>query len=451
MPSSSLNSVIENLRRAALRDGVGLGDGELLGRFVERRDEAALAALVERHAAMVWGVCRRLLSHHDAEDAFQATFLVLVRKAATVMPREMLGNWLYGVAHQTALQARRTAARRGAREVQVMVMPDAEAMQQEGWAGVQPLLDEELSRLPDIYRAVFVLCDLEGRTRKEVALLLGCPEGTVAGRLARGRTMLTKRLTQRGVALSGGALAAVLAEQLASASAPSSGVVSTIKEASLLATGKAAVSGAISIKVAGLTEGVMKAILFSKLKSAIAVVLILGFMVTGATLLTYLTAAGQDGNKPTAEKPVKPETNDKPKALKDEEAIQGTWQVETMEAGGDKVFEGSVRSTKLKYRIVIKGNKMLTMPTEATTPDVLKKVPLPDGTFVLNEKTSPRQIDWTVDGKTELGIYALENGKLKLCFDPEGKNRPTAFKTKKRTDQYYCVLKKLEKGKEKKE
>src|SRR3982751_4871863 len=111
MPTSPTASVIEHLCRAGLlRDGAGLSDGQLLGRFLERREEAALAALVQRHGPMVWGVCRRLLSHHDAEDAFQATFLVLVRKAASVYPRAKVGHWLYGVAHQTALKARATRA-----------------------------------------------------------------------------------------------------------------------------------------------------------------------------------------------------------------------------------------------------------------------------------------------------------------------------------------------------
>src|SRR5437667_499674 len=118
MPTSPTTSVIEHLRRTVLRESAGLGDGELLGRFLERHDEAALAALVKRHGPMIWGVCRRLLSHHDAEDAFQATFLVFVRKAVSIVPRAMVGNWLYGVAHHTALQARRTAARRKAKEVQ---------------------------------------------------------------------------------------------------------------------------------------------------------------------------------------------------------------------------------------------------------------------------------------------------------------------------------------------
>src|SRR6476620_2205434 len=168
-------SVIEQIRRVVC-DGVGLRDGELLGRFVDRRDEAALAALVSRHGPMVWGVCRRLLGHHDAEDAFQATFIVLVRKAASVRPREMVGNWLYGVARQAAMQARAAARHR---EIQVAQMPDTEAPQ-DRWADIRPILDEELSRLPDQYRAVIVLCDLEGRTRKDVADHLGCPEGTVA-------------------------------------------------------------------------------------------------------------------------------------------------------------------------------------------------------------------------------------------------------------------------------
>jgi RNA polymerase sigma factor (sigma-70 family) len=319
MATGQLSGVIQHLRRAMLlRDGAGLTDQQLLEDYISRRDEAALAVLVQRHGPMVWGVCRRVLTnYHDAEDAFQATFLVLVRRAASIASPELLANWLYGVAHQTAIKARATVARRKMRERQVTEMPEPAGVEQDLWNDLQPLLDQELSRLPDKYRAVIVLCDLEGKTRKEAAGQLGCAEGTVASRLARARIMLAKRLTQRSVALSGGALAAVLAQQAASAGVPYSVVDSTIKAASLLAAGKAAATGAISVKVAALTEGVMKAMLFTKLRAAIAVVLILGFVATGATILTCSTAAGQDDKKPAAEKPVEPA----PKQEKEKEAF----------------------------------------------------------------------------------------------------------------------------------
>src|SRR5262249_18774975 len=262
--------VIEHIRKVVLCDGAGIGDGELLGRFIELHDGAAFAALIKRHGPMVWGVCRRLLGHHDAEDAFQATFIVLVRKATSVMPREMVGNWLYGVAQQTALQARRSAARRKTREVQVTEMPDTKAVQQDRCPDLQPLLDQELSRLPDHYRAVIVLSDLECKTRKEVARLLGLPEGTVASRLVRARSLLAKRRRRRGVAWSGGALAAALSRNVASAALPASVVDSTIRAASLFATGQAA----ISTEVAALAEGVLKTMLLTKLKSVTAVLLV---------------------------------------------------------------------------------------------------------------------------------------------------------------------------------
>src|SRR5215472_15086507 len=152
MATSQTSEVLQHLRRAVLlRDRTPLPDGQLLEGYINRRDEAALAALVRRHGPMVWGVCRRVLAnYHDAEDAFQATFLVLVRRAASIASRELLANWLYGVAHQTALKARATSAKRCARERQVMEMAEpAIAAQGDLWPDLQPLLDEELSRLAD--------------------------------------------------------------------------------------------------------------------------------------------------------------------------------------------------------------------------------------------------------------------------------------------------------------
>src|SRR6516165_8224025 len=196
MPTGRKSEVIQHPDAAPpARGGEALSDGQLLTDYLGRRDEAALAALVHRHGAMVWGVCRRVLRHyHDAEDAFQATFLVLVRKAASIAAPELLANWLYGVAYQTARKARATSATRTARERQVAEMPEPAAVEPDPWPHLQPLLDQELSRLPAKYRSVVVLCDLQGKTRKEAARQLACPDGTVAGRLARARRMLAQRL-----------------------------------------------------------------------------------------------------------------------------------------------------------------------------------------------------------------------------------------------------------------
>jgi RNA polymerase sigma factor (sigma-70 family) len=158
MPTSQMSPIVQHLHRAVLRrDGAGLTDGELLECFVSGRNGEAFEALVRRHGPMVWGVCRRVLrSRHDADDAFQATFLVLIRKAASVVPRDMVANWLYGVAHRTALKAKAVAARRKARERQVAEIPEPQAPQPDSWDDLQPLLDHELSRLPDKYRAPLI-------------------------------------------------------------------------------------------------------------------------------------------------------------------------------------------------------------------------------------------------------------------------------------------------------
>lgn len=239
---------------------------------------------------MVWGVCRRLLHrHHDAEDAFQATFLVLVGKAADV-PKQAVGNWLHGVARQTAVRLRATAAKRGQREMQVMNMPEP-SMGEVRDANLQDVLDKELIRLPDHYRSVLVLCDLEGVTRKEAARQLAIPDGSVASRLARARAMLARRLTQRGIVLSGGSVTAGLTEMVAAAGVPTSVMPSTIEAASLLAAGKT--TGAISIKVTALTERVINAMVITKLKRAAALFLILGIAALGGGLFILQTEAAQ--------------------------------------------------------------------------------------------------------------------------------------------------------------
>lgn len=260
-------------------------DEQLLDRFVSERDALAFEALVRRHGPMVLGVCRRLLQHpQDAEDAFQATFLVLVRKAASLGQRELLGNWLYGVAYRTALDARAAALRRRKREKQVSSMPEPEIHDEpQEWHDLRPLLDHELTRLPDKYRIPIVLCDLEGKTRQQAAEQLAIPVGTLSGRLTTAREMLAKRLTRHGLALSGGALLATLFPNAASAAVPSQLVTVTVQNATAIAAGQAA--GGISVPVAVLADGVVRAMLFKKLK--IATVVLLTVLAGTAAVVAY--------------------------------------------------------------------------------------------------------------------------------------------------------------------
>jgi RNA polymerase sigma factor (sigma-70 family) len=308
MATNQLSRVIQALRQVTLpQEETTPTDGQLLESYVSSRQEAAFAALVRRHGPMVWGVCRRVLgSHHDAEDAFQATFLVLVRKAPSVLRREMVANWLYGVAHRTALKARAIAARRRGREMQVPAMSEPAHQPHDPWDDLQPLLDKELSHLPDKYRAVIVLCDLDGKTRKETARHLKVPEGTVASRLATARSMLAKRLARRGVVLSTTALATLVSRKVALAGVPLSVASDTIKAATAYAAGPAA-AGPISANVVALAEGVLKTMLLNKLKIATAVLVAVAFLGTGAAVYTHQLAepASQERQRPerAAEKP----------------------------------------------------------------------------------------------------------------------------------------------------
>jgi RNA polymerase sigma factor (sigma-70 family) len=299
MAGKPMGEVIQTLRKTALvRDG--MTDAQLLADYFNGQDEAALASLIKRHAPMVWGVCRRVLrNHQDVEDAFQATFLVFVRKAASITNKELLANWLYGVARQTALKARTTIARRNEREKQVTVMPEPAEAEEKLVSELRPLLDQELGLLPRDYRAMLVLCDLEGKTRQEAARCVGCPEGTVASRLARARTLLAKRLARHGLPVSGAALAVVLSQESASAGVPAAVVNSTIKAAGLFVVGQSA-TGAISLKVLGLAEGVLKAMLLKK-RTTLAVAVVLTCMF-GLVASAWVAAQTNSENAPQAEK-----------------------------------------------------------------------------------------------------------------------------------------------------
>jgi RNA polymerase sigma factor (sigma-70 family) len=235
------------------------GDGELLGRFARYHDEEAFAVLVRRHGPMVFGVCLRILRDpHDAEDAFQATFLVLARQAGTVGRPELLASWLYGVAYRTAHNARVRAARRHRHEAKAAsksaVVRDPEP--EPALAELRTLLDRELQRLPEKYRAPLVLCYLEGKTNEEAARQLGWPSGSMAARLARGRELLRERLRAGGVAYPAVALLALLGQ--GAAAVPARLYAATVQAALAVAIGKAVL--AISPAVLDLMESTLKAL-----------------------------------------------------------------------------------------------------------------------------------------------------------------------------------------------
>jgi RNA polymerase sigma factor (sigma-70 family) len=277
MTTVRLSQVVRGLRGVlAAGEAAQLTEVELWQRYVRERDEAAFEAVVRRHGPMVLGVCRRILGNEqDAEDAFQATFLVLIRRAASLRSPGTLANWLHGVARRTALEARSAAARRRAREAAV---PPRAAMPDDPWDDVLAALDRELGRLSEKYRTAVVLCDLEGKTRKEAARQLGWAEGTVASRLARGRALLARRLARRGFA--GALVAGAFAGGAARAQLPAALVASTVRAATCSAAQKVSCG-----TVATLTEGVLKSMLLAKLKSAFAVVLVVGMATLGAAAL----------------------------------------------------------------------------------------------------------------------------------------------------------------------
>jgi RNA polymerase sigma factor (sigma-70 family) len=265
-------------------------DQELLRRFVGQHDEAAFAAIVRRHGPMVMRVAvRTLQNEHDAEDVFQATFLVLSQKSQSLRRQGSLGSWLYGIAYRIALKAKATAGGRRNREQRVTPTPVAGPLAQITVQEAQTILDEELHRLPEQLREPVVLCCLEGLARDEAAQRIGCSAGELKSRLERGRERLRLRLVARGLTLPCGMGAFLLLECVAQAAVPPALISSITKAAMTIAAGKAATT-VVSAKVAALTEGVLRTMLLTKLKIAI-VALVLGFMLTAATVFTYRATA----------------------------------------------------------------------------------------------------------------------------------------------------------------
>jgi RNA polymerase sigma factor (sigma-70 family) len=393
MATGQLNKFLTHLRNVmVLQDGRNLSDAELVRRYVQERDEAAFELLVRKHGPMVLGVCRRILRNpHDAEDAFQATWLVLVRKAATLRSPGTVGNWLYGVAYRTALEARKLAAKRRNKEAKVTLSSETAP---DAWDKLRPVLDHELERLPDKYRAVVVLCDLEGKTRKEAARLLGLPEGTVTSRLATGRRTLARRLSRHRLAITAMSLATLLSRN-ALAGVPTSLVSCSVRAARLVAAGQAA--GQISAPVIALTEGVLRTMLLTKLK-----------ITTTWAFLAVLIAGGIGVS------------------------VHRTWAACAVEANGPAVVQAKPERGK---------ERLVTDPANAAKPHVMEQ-PLRAGPprVLVKYKSPVTCLGWSPDGRwvaastqdgtihvteaaagKEIRSFPIQGAATALAFSPDGK------------------------------
>jgi RNA polymerase sigma factor (sigma-70 family) len=300
-------------------------DGELLEQFVARKDGTAFAALVSRHGRLVWGVCRNVLHHQqDCEDAFQATFLVLARKAASVRKAEALPGWLHGVAFRVAMKAKRSAARRRAHE---RAAPPAQTgpASESAWRELQAALDEEVQGLPARLRAPFVLCCLEGKGPADAAGQLGWKVSTVHTRLSQARQELLRRLARRGVSLSAALCAAALSREDAGAALPAALAQVTVRSALSGTAGKAAPGGA-SAAVAALAQGVTRDMNRTKGKIATVLFLLAGLLAAGVGVASKrLPATPPEPARPPAKAgpPAAPKADTARAEAPDEVAVSG--------------------------------------------------------------------------------------------------------------------------------
>jgi RNA polymerase sigma-70 factor (ECF subfamily) len=412
-----MHQILKHLRKVLTPNAAGGStDWELLERFAVARDESAFEVLLWRHHRMVLSVCSRILADsNDVEDAFQASFLVLARKAKTIQRSGSLSSWLYGVARRVALEGCRSSP-----ILQPALLPPEsqgpdpcdELIRRE----LRGVFDMELGRLPEKYRAPVVLCYLEGMTYEQAGQQLGCSRGTVSTRLTRARELLRVRLTNRGLALPVGVLAAWLCEQAASAATPVPLVVNTCKAALLLSAGKP-VAAALSPKVAALCEGVIQAMFVTKLKIAAAVLCVVAMLGAGVGAWlggnSTLAAATESVENET---PVTPPQKGQRKS--DHEAIQGTWKVVSCELGGQKVDTED-------FSMVITGDKIV-IKDEGSTKQF---------TYTLDPDKKPKHIDWVPafgvnKGNIVQGIYRLNGDNLVFCTNgSQETSRPSEFKT----------------------
>jgi RNA polymerase sigma factor (sigma-70 family) len=442
MASKSGGPLLAFIRRiAALHRHADLTDGELLQRFAGQRDESAFTALMHRHGPMVLGVCQSILDDvHDAEDVFQATFLVLVRKSNAVTKPASVASWLHGVAYRLAMKARVEVARRRVHERQAVAMskPTWSPQEEVIWRDLRPVLHQEVQRLPERYRLPFVLCYLEGKTNEEAATLLGWPKGTVLSSLARARERLRHRLTRRGLALTSGLLGAVPAQNAASAAVPAVLAENTLKAALLFAASPGAVSG-IAAPVLAYAESMLHAAFVAKLKVTAVLLLATAAAGTGAVLLVYgvrtaIPAEVVSRNPPPAPKHDETSPMQPPQQLMEERSrIQGQWIITAAQQHGRAIDVLNGR------RLVFREDRFMLSAGHGEVSGIIPTAAM-EGDFTL-ELTRPRQIDFNRRSWYLRGIYQLEGKDLQICLDKANQgDRPVGFTTTPTTGQLLLIL-----------
>lgn len=345
MAKHPLGPALDRVRAVLSADGTaGVPDAALLGRYLDGEDTAALEALVVRHAPMVLAVCRRVAAcPQDADDAFQATFLVLVRKANNIRPRGNVGCWLHGVATRAALKARAGTSRRHTRERPMNAEP-VDPREPPEPDDLLPVLDRELAALPAVYRTAIVVCDLEGRTRAEAAAQLGWPEGTVGGRLARARALLARRMARFAPRAAGGALAAALTQGAAVAVPPA--LLDTALQVVHPRTDPAALALAFPRGVA-LADRLVKAMLLADVRRVVGVALALAVALVGGAALFA------NAHSPTADEPSVSSSRSAPAP-----SPEGAWWFEgngfggelTVEVAADGQVAGTIHHDRIRGR-----------------------------------------------------------------------------------------------------
>ncbi|HYV34771.1 MAG TPA: sigma-70 family RNA polymerase sigma factor [Gemmataceae bacterium] len=304
MPQSSLGDLLTYLRKVcASQEAHHLPDGDLITRFLTNCDQAAFAILVQRHGPMVLSVCQRLLSDgHAAEDAFQATFMVLARRAASVMRSQPLAGWLHGVARRVAVRAAAQTTARQNRERRHIPMQSPTPPDDLNWQELRAVLDEEIGRLPEKYRLPIVLCYLEGQTHEKAAMELGVAKSSLTTRLARARDLLRGQLARRGITLSIGALTTALADHVFAAPMAALLAINTVKAAASVAAGKAVVGGLVSARALLWAEQAMTGIVKAKMAVCVCV-LALSVAIGGAAAVASQAWSERDESHETPKVP----------------------------------------------------------------------------------------------------------------------------------------------------